>query len=204
LLQHDVNITDLGAIPGNMEQQRCRYVVGQVADHAQPIAERGEVEPEHIGGVHGQARRELVRERGGEIAVDFDGVHFIHCGEQRARQRAQPGSDFDDAVGARRAYRSDDRGNDAGVNQEVLAEAFARLVLQEAARTRTCSVQVLPRASAAAMLTAASRLPESALPLAASSSAVPWSTEVRMIGSPSVTFTPLPKLAYLSTGSPWS
>ena len=48
------------------------------------------------------------------------------------------------------------------------------------------------------------RLPVSALPVPARSSAVPWSTEVRMIGSPSVILTALPKPLYFSTGRPWS
>ncbi len=47
-------------------------------------------------------------------------------------------------------------------------------------------------------------LPASARPVPAMSSAVPWSTEVRMNGSPSVMLTPWPKVAYFSTGSPWS
>ena len=51
---------------------------------------------------------------------------------------------------------------------------------------------------------AANKLPISMRPLPASVKAVPWSTEVRSMGKPSVTLTPVPKLACLSTGSPWS
>ena len=64
------------------------------------------------------------------------------------------------------------------------------------------SPQVLANELASA--TAATRLPTSALPVPARSSAVPWSTEVRMMGSPSVTFTPAPKPTCFSTGRPWS
>ena len=53
-----------------------------------------------------------------------------------------------------------------------------------------------------ASASAACRLPPSARPLPARSSAVPWSTEVRISGSPSVTLMPCPKLACLSTGKP--
>ena len=51
---------------------------------------------------------------------------------------------------------------------------------------------------------AASRLPGSIWPVPARLSAVPWSTEVRTIGRPRVTLIPWPKLAYFSTGKPWS
>ena len=49
---------------------------------------------------------------------------------------------------------------------------------------------------------AVSMLPGLARPLPASSNAVPWSTEVRIIGSPSVTFTARPKPRCFNTGSP--
>ena len=51
---------------------------------------------------------------------------------------------------------------------------------------------------------AACKLPDMARPVPAKSKAVPWSTEVRMNGNPSVMFTPWPKLAYFKTGKPWS
>ena len=52
--------------------------------------------------------------------------------------------------------------------------------------------------------TAVFKLPECALPVPAKSNAVPWSTDVRINGKPSVMFTPPPKLACFSTGKPWS
>ena len=69
----------------------------------------------------------------------------------------------------------------------------------------TCpSQRIHPAIIAQAAATAASMLPESAFPLPAISSAVPWSTDVRMMGMPSVTFTAWPNPLCLSTGRPWS
>ena len=47
-------------------------------------------------------------------------------------------------------------------------------------------------------------LPGSAAFLPAMSKAVPWSTEVRMIGSPSVTLTARPNASNFTGISPWS
>ena len=44
----------------------------------------------------------------------------------------------------------------------------------------------------------------SATSLPAMSKAVPWSTDVRMIGNPSVTFTESPKASSFTGTSPWS
>ena len=51
---------------------------------------------------------------------------------------------------------------------------------------------------------AETRLLASAWPEPASGNAVPWSTEVRTMGRPSVMFTQSPKPANLMTGNPWS
>ena len=82
--------------------------------------------------------------------------------------------------------------NDGLIAQKVLAEAFAGDMVH--------GVDRWMRSMAVSM--AAARLPGSALPVPASSSAVPWSTEVRMIGKPSVMLTALPKPMCFSTGSP--
>ena len=55
-----------------------------------------------------------------------------------------------------------------------------------------------------AVRTAAIRLAADALPCHAISNAVPWSTEVRMIGRPSVTFTPFSNASILKGINPWS
>src|SRR4029453_11300819 len=59
-------------------------------------------------------------------------------------------------------------------------------------------------AISAASLTAAIMLPGSATPLPAMSNAVPWSTEVRMIGSPIVTLTAVPNASSFTGIKPWS
>jgi len=119
--------------------------------------------------------------------------------------------------------------DDAQVVQEVLAKAFAgnvghecvgrlpstvgrrRPELRNVSRMRahpltTKTLRQFWRSTvnASASSIAAIKLPDSAWPEAARSKAVPWSTDVRMIGNPSVTLTALPKPAYLRTGRPWS
>ena len=60
------------------------------------------------------------------------------------------------------------------------------------------------RARRAARVTAATMLDASATPWPAMSKAVPWSTDVRMIGRPSVTLTDEPKASSLTGIRPWS
>src|SRR5690606_11778285 len=60
------------------------------------------------------------------------------------------------------------------------------------------------RAMRTAIFTAATRLPGSAIPLPAMSSAVPWSGDVRTNGSPSVTLTPPSTSSVLIGISAWS
>src|SRR5690606_10833659 len=60
------------------------------------------------------------------------------------------------------------------------------------------------RASRAARTSASIMEPGSAMPRPAMSNAVPWSGEVRTNGSPTVTFTPLPKAAVLNAAIPTS
>src|SRR6185369_16088845 len=119
------------------------------------------------------------------------------CGE-----RGQAGPDLDQVVAGPRIDRIDDPLDVVGVDQEVLAEALAGNVRDQAVRGGACCARTSASSSAA------TRLPTSAVRSrsgsAARSSAVPWSTDVRTNGNPSVTFTPWPKLAAFRTGSPWS
>ena len=62
----------------------------------------------------------------------------------------------------------------------------------------------LARASSTAAFMACTRLPPSATPCSTMSNPVPWSTEVRTNGRPSVTFTAWPKAASLTGIRPWS
>jgi hypothetical protein len=146
-------------------------------------------------------RREFDGERRGEIAVDLDDGQSVDPIEQRSGQRAQTRADFDEALASLRRDRLDDALDIMRIGQEMLAESLARAMRgfqRAAARARA--------ARSIARSTAANSEPGSAArasaPSAARSSAVPWSTEVRTIGRPSVTLTPWPKLACLSTGNP--
>jgi hypothetical protein len=201
-LQHHGDVGELRVELREMKQQRRRYVVWQVADDAQVAAQRCEVERQRIGYVQREPfRREFGRERGGEIAIDLDDGQAVDPVQQRPGKRAQARADFDEALASLRCDRVDNALDIMRIGQEMLAEPFARAVRgyqRPAARARD--------ARSIASSTAANSEPGSAArasaPSAARSSAVPWSTEVRTIGRPSVTLTPWPKLACLSTGSP--
>ena len=158
-------------------------------------AQRAEVELERVGQVHAQvaAAAAAALEFRHHVAVDLDDVERARGLEQRHGDRAAPGTDLDQAVAGLRRDGAHDAVDRPGIVQEVLAEA-----LLGAAQGRRAAQ------SSTASRTAARRLPASARPVPARSRAVPWSTEVRTIGSPSVTFTPWPNAARLSTGRPWS
>src|SRR5215472_9187063 len=98
--------------------------------------------------------------------------------EQGEGDGAEAGTDLDQCLSQARRDRRKDLLDHARVVQEVLAEALARAVLHQPCRA-------IPTAAASA----ASRLPGSARPVPASSRAVPWSTELRTMGRPSVMFT---------------
>ncbi len=162
-LQHEVHVADDADVFGEMEEQRRRDVVGQVADQAQIAADAGEVESQGITFVDGHAcRRVLLVQAGDQVAVDFDDVQMIEARQQRLGNCPEAGADFDDRVAALRIDGGDDGIDDAAVNQEILPESFAGDV---ALHWRT--------AMRVASATASNRLPGSARPLPASSSAVP-------------------------------
>src|SRR6185369_9858277 len=173
-----------------MKQQWRRYVVRKVADDANIAAERGEVEAQRIGDVQREPLgREFGGERRGEIAIDLDDGQSVDPVQQRPGQCAQARADFDEALASLRCNRLDDALDIMRIGQEMLAEPLARAMggyQRPAARARD--------ARSIARSTAANSEPGSAArasaPSAARSSAVPWSTEVRTIGRPSVTLTP--------------
>ncbi len=149
------------------EQQGCGDVVGQVADHAQPpSACRGQCAPveleriarvQHEAVLAGKARTQA----GSEITVDLDDVERAGRGQQRPRDGALARADFHQRLASARRDARDDALDHAGIVQEVLAKAPAR------ADQAWCST------IAAAVASAARRLPEAARPLPARSSAVP-------------------------------
>src|SRR5690606_19831169 len=204
-LQHEQHVADAPALFEQVEDQRRGNVVGQVADDAHlagRAVDGGEVELEDVGLVQHEAAvaGEAHAQGGREIAVQFDGGEAGVGAQQRPGEGALAGADFHQAFAAARRDGADDAVDDAVVVQEVLAETLARpvrgVVHQRASRQR----RPISRAAA----TAVARLPGSARPVPARSSAVPWSTEVRTMGRPRVMLTALPKPLYLSTGRPWS
>ena len=74
LLQHEVLIDDLGRAAQQVEQERRRDVVRQIADDAQPLAARlrqcTEIDLQDIGLDHLDPGRS--RSRCAQIAVEFD------------------------------------------------------------------------------------------------------------------------------------
>src|SRR5205807_6918290 len=165
------------------------------------------------GGQHGARRLEAIRQQRREITVDLDGIErAVAAFEQRRGERAAPGPDLHQMIPDPGRERARDAQDHRGVVEEVLAEALAARRpaarsdggggggrgARQARHQRRCAARRL------ASRTAALKLRESARPLPARSSAVPWSGEVRTIGSPSVTLTARSKPACFTTGSPWS
>jgi hypothetical protein len=79
-LQHHVHVFDRCCVIEQVKEQRRGNVVRQVAHDAQAATalggERCEIEIERVGFVDGDARvaRELLAQRGREVAVDLDEV----------------------------------------------------------------------------------------------------------------------------------
>ena len=125
-----MQVADSGRRREQVEQQRRRDVVGQVAHHAQPLStgsgERREVETQRIRPVQRQAlRRVPLTERRGEVAVDLDGIEATGGFEQRRGERAMAGADLHQCVAGPRSDGLDDAVYDPRVVQEMLAETLA-------------------------------------------------------------------------------
>src|SRR6185503_3525642 len=194
-LQHEDAVGEAIGDLGHLEQDRRRDVVGKVSHDAQRRWQLAQVEVEDIAFVDGHAAVAVDEPQvRGELAVDLDHVQAIHDAGELPREQARSRADLDHGVARLRRDRLHDAREVVGVCEEVLAEALARLVLHRYRR----------RAISQASAIAACRLPASISPAPARSSAVPWSTDVLMSGSPSVTFTASPNAACFSTGRPWS
>ena len=115
---------------------------------------------------------------GDEVAVKFYRMQMPGAAGEGVRYCTLARPNFNDYVVLGRVDCTNDGVDNARIIQEMLAKALACAVL----RHQLCAMVI-------ASSTAASRLPGSALPVPAISNAVPWSTEVRMIGRPSVTLT---------------
>src|SRR6185312_10838578 len=130
--------------------------------------------------------------------------------QQRARQSAGTGADFDDGGIIERPGRPRDASREVEVEQKILAERFAGrqgMFADDVAQRRQIvdrGHEGLVAAIRAASRSAAARLDGLALPVPARSKAVPWSGEVRMNGRPSVTLTASSNARVLSGISAWS
>ena len=178
-----------------------------VADDAQlaVLRQRGKVELQGIGLMQPEAglEGEALLQMRGQVAIDLDGIEPLGGLEQGGGHHPLARADFQQVIAGARVDGHDDALHHAVIAQKVLSEALARRVIHGGARLGwgQCARR---RARSAAASIAASKLPGSARPLPARSRAVPWSTEVRMIGRPRVMLTARPKPRCLSTGSPWS
>ena len=115
-----------------VKKQRRRNVVGEVADHAQALAQRREIKLQHVTRVEFQPRAEFLRQRVRKVAVDLDRMQFSGRGQQGPRQGPQARADFDEAFAGRGVDRSNDSRDRGFIGQKVLAEPLARLVLHAA------------------------------------------------------------------------
>jgi hypothetical protein len=109
------------------EQQRRGDVVRQVADDAQRSSvgsgKRFPVECEGVAFDQVELqRREAAAQPGGKIAVDLDGSDGARARNERRGQRAQPGTDFDDALSRPRVDGGGDTLDVVRIVQEILRE----------------------------------------------------------------------------------
>ncbi|MNI62765.1 hypothetical protein D3C73_1180980 [compost metagenome] len=134
LLQHEVHVADQVRVVQEVKNQRRGDVVRQVADHSQ-AAWRGiqavEVELQRIALMQVEvalAGKLLVEDRD-QVLVQFHHVELRAAAEQALGQCALARADFQQAVFCLGMNGAQDAVDNAGIVQEVLAKAFARLVL---------------------------------------------------------------------------
>ena len=99
-----------------------------------------------------------------QVAVDFDDMQMIDTRHQRLGNCPQPWANFDDGFIAPGVHGRHDGGDDAGIDQKILTEAFSGNMALHG---------IFLVAIRAASATASSTLPGSALPVPANASAVP-------------------------------
>ncbi len=125
-LEHEMAVTQHRHLRGQMKQDRCRDVVGKVADDADVCAKRGKIELQHIALMDVQALRwETRTQTADDIAVDFDHVKTGYMFEQRCSECARTRADLYDAVVAPGVNYGDDLTDDAAILQKVLAEPLS-------------------------------------------------------------------------------
>ena len=150
---------------------------------------RSRVEIQRIGGddieAAGVVRRDLRERRDGAI-VALDGDDALRAvGEERTREAAGAGADFDHGHAGERAGGAGDAGGEIEIEQEILAERFLRAQIVpfdhlsqrrevvDRAHARAPSRRGRWARMRAASLSAAIRLDGSARPVPAMSNAVP-------------------------------
>ena len=82
--------------------------------------------------MQGEPVPEVVAQARRQIAVNFYRVQVSGRGDQRARQRAESGSDFNKMFAVRRVNCGDDGSDDGTVVQKILAEPAVRESLSTA------------------------------------------------------------------------
>ena len=123
-LHHHAPAVDLLDVQA-LGDERRRDVVGQVRDElVGRRLEARDVEPHRIAPVHRRARDAL--EARGQAPVDLDGVHVRDPLGEIAREDAEPGPDLEHDVARRELRQALDHAEDVVVDEEVLAERFAR------------------------------------------------------------------------------
>src|SRR5581483_9386107 len=153
------------------------------------------------------------RGNGARVMLDGDDVRRPQR-QQRTGQSARPRTDLDHGRVVQRTRGACNARGEVEVEQEILPQRFARrelMLADDFAERRqvvdfaheTCAGTDIS-AMRAASRSAAIRLAGLARPVPAMSKAVPWSGEVRMKGSPSVTLTPSSKAMVLIGISAWS
>ncbi|MNM71427.1 hypothetical protein D3C81_830910 [compost metagenome] len=134
LLQHEVHVANQVGVVQQVENQRCGDVVRQVADYAQTAGggiQAIEVEFQRITLMQVEialAGKLLVEDRD-QVLVQLHHVELRAAAEQALGQCALARADFQQAVFCLGMNGAQDAVDNAGIVQEVLAKAFARLVL---------------------------------------------------------------------------
>ena len=108
-----------------VEQDRRRDVVGQVADDAKLSTRRRggqgrEIDVEHVGLDHLETRR--AAQPHGQVAIELDDGERLAALEQRTGQRAAARPDLDEGLSRPRVDRVDDPVDHRSVDEEVLPE----------------------------------------------------------------------------------
>ncbi|MCY1367601.1 hypothetical protein D9M69_545440 [compost metagenome] len=134
LLQHEVHIANQVRVVQQVKNQRRGDVVRQVADHAQAARhgiEAVEVELQRIAlmQVEVALAGKLLVENRDQVLVQLHHVELRAAAEQALGQCALARADFQQAVFCLGMNGAQDAVDNAGIVQEVLAKAFARLVL---------------------------------------------------------------------------